>query len=241
MIQPDFKTFSALAGQGNLVPVYENYTADLLTPVRAYLRIDQKAKYSFLLESVEGGETIARYTFAGANPAEVFRSRGRSCTLERGGKKIHFYDDPVERLRQLTRRFRPVRVPGLPPLIAGAIGYFAYDMVRLIERIPATGRDDMGLDDCVMMFYLGLVAFDHVRHRVWIVRNVFTEGEGTLRAKYNAATREIHKVRRKLAGPLPRQRNAQTRRPLRIHSNFTKAEYLSAVRKAKSYIRAGDT
>src|ERR1700689_2811359 len=204
MIQPDFKIFSALAGQGNLVPVYERFTADLLTPVGAYLRIAHKAKYSFLLESVEGGETIARYTFAGAKPAEVFRARGRSCTLERGGKKVQFDDDRVERLRQLTRRFRPVRVPGLPPLIAGAIGYFAYDMVRLVERIPARGRDDVGLDDCVMMFYLGLVAFDHVQNRVWIIRNVFTEGKGSLGEKYDAAIREIRSTRRALDQPLPR-------------------------------------
>jgi anthranilate synthase component I len=240
MIQPDFKTFSGLASQGNLVPVYENFTADLLTPVGAYLRIAQKAKYSFLLESVEGGETIARYTFAGANPAEVFRSRGRSCTLERGGKKIQFDDDPVERLRQLTRRFRPVRVPGLPPLIAGAIGYFAYDMVRLVERIPATGRDDMGLDDCVMMFYLGLVAFDHVQHRVWVIRNVFTDGPGTLRQKYDAAVREIRRTRGLLEAPLPKQPRARRATPLRVRSNMTKPQFVGAVRKAKSYIRAGD-
>src|SRR5271170_1622302 len=107
MIQPDYSTFRRLARKGNLVPVYESFTADLLTPVGAYLRIARGARYSFLLESVEGGETIARYTFAGANPAEVFRARGRSCTLERGGKRVQFDDDPVERLRQLTRRFRP--------------------------------------------------------------------------------------------------------------------------------------
>ncbi len=178
MIQPDFKTFCQLARQGNLVPVYETYTADLLTPVGAYLRIARNAKYSFLLESVEGGETIGRYTFTGADPEEVFRARGRSCTLESRGKKTHFDENPVEQLRRLTARYRPVRVPGLPPLIAGAIGYFAYDMVRLIERIPDTGRDDVGVDDCVMMFYLGLVAFDHVQHRVWVIRNVFTEGPG---------------------------------------------------------------
>ncbi len=240
MIQPDFKTFSGLARQGNLVPVYETYTADLLTPVGAYLRIARKAKYSFLLESVEGGETIARYTFAGANPAEVFRARGRSCTLETGGKLVRSDEDPVERLRRLTRRFRPARVPGLPPLIAGAIGYFAYDMVRLVERIPATGRDDVGLDDCVMMFYLGLLAFDHVQHRVWIIRNVFTEGEGSLREKYDAAVREIQKTRRMLEGPLPKQKEARPTEPLRVRSNMTKSQFTGAVRKAKSYIRAGD-
>ena len=204
MIQPDFKEFTRLAKQGNLVPVYETYTADLLTPVGAHLRLARDAKYSFLLESVEGGENIARYTFTGANPSEVFRARGRNCTLESGGKRVQFEANPVEKLRQLTQRYHSVRVPGLPPLVAGAIGYFAYDMVRLVERIPETGRDDMGLDDCVMMFYLGLVVFDHVRHRVWIIRNVFTEGKGSLRAKYDAAVREIRRTRKTLEQPLPR-------------------------------------
>src|SRR6202162_4238054 len=240
MIQPDFNTFTKLARQGNLVPVYDTFTADLLTPVGAHLRLAHNAKYSFLLESVEGGENIARYTFAGANPQEVFRSRGRKCSLETGGKRKHFEADPIAYLRQLTKRYQPVRVAGLPPLIGGAIGYFAYDMVRLIERIPASGRDDLNLDDSVMMFYLGLVAFDHVRHRVWGIRNVFTKGPGSLRAKYNAAVREIRRTRRKLESPLPRQRRTRRGGPLRVESNFTKAEYMAAVRKAKSYIRAGD-
>lgn len=240
MMQPDFRTFCKLAKQGNLVPVYETFTADLLTPVGAHLRLAHDAKYSFLLESVEGGETSARYTFTGANPEEVFRSRGRACSAESGGKQYNFEADPIEHFRRLVARYKPVRVAGLPPLIGGAIGYFAYDMVRLIERIPASGRDDLGLDDCVMMFYLGLVAFDHVRHRVFVVRNVFTEGGGALRTKYDAAIREIRKVRGALAARLPRQRHPTPRRPLRIQSNFTKAKYLSAVRKAKSYIRAGD-
>jgi anthranilate synthase component 1 len=239
-MQPDFKAFCRLAKQGNLVPVYETFTADLLTPVGAHLRIARDAKYSFLLESVEGGETIARYTFTGANPEEVFRARGHVCTLETAGKRIQFDENPIEQLRRLTARYRPVRVPGLPPLIAGAIGYFAYDMVRLVERIPATGRDDVGLDDCVMMFYLGLVAFDHVRHRVWVIRNVFTDGEGSLRAKYDRAVREIRRTRHLLKQPLPRERRARRGRALKVRSNISKPQYLAAVRKAKSYIRAGD-
>jgi anthranilate synthase component 1 len=240
MIQPDFKTFARLAKEGNLVPVYDNYTDDLLTPVGAHLRISRGTKYSFLLESVEGGENIARYTFAGANPEEVFRSRGRECTLQTGSKLARLEGDPVEQLRRLTTRYKPVRVPGLPPLIGGAIGYCAYDMVRLFERIPDTGRDDTGLDDCVMMFYLGLLAFDHVKHRVWIVRNVFTEGKGSLREKYDAAVREIERTRRLLEKPLPAQRRAKPARPLKITSNTTKPAFLKAVDKSKEYIRAGD-
>src|SRR5215472_15519115 len=240
MTYPDFETFSKLAREGNLVPVYETFTADLLTPVGAYLRIADGAKYSFLLESVEGGETIARYTFAGANPEEVFRARGRICTLETAGREIHFDNDPIEQLRRLTVRYHPVRVPGLPPLIGGAIGYFAYDMVRLIERIPASGRDDLALDDCVMMFFHGVIAFDHVQHRIWVIRNVFTGGKGSLREKYDAALREIEIVRRKLEGPLPKQRRKSRGGSPRLQSNMTRVQYLAAVRKAKAYIRAGD-
>ncbi len=240
MIQPDFKTFCRLAKQGNLVPVYETFTADLLTPVGAHLRLARDTKHSFLLESVEGGENIARYTFAGANPEEVFRARGRVCSLESRGKRVQFDENPIEQLRRLMARYRPVRLPELPPLIAGAIGYFAYDMVRLIERIPATGKDDLGLDDCVMMFYLGLVAFDHVRHRVWVIRNVFIDGSGSLRQKYDAAVREIRRTRRVLEGPLPGKRSARKTGPLHVRSNMTRPQYLAAVRKAKRYIRDGD-
>jgi anthranilate synthase component 1 len=240
MIRPDFKTFKRLARQGNLVPVYEDFTADLLTPVGAYLRIAGKAHYAFLLESVEGGETIARYTFVGANPAEVFRSRGRACVVEAAGKRREFEDDPLEALRRMMQRYRPVRLPGLPPLVGGAIGYFAYDMVRLFERIPARGRDDLHLDDAVLMFYPGLLAFDHVQHRLWIIRNVFTEGPGSLRAKYDRAALEIRATRRALERPLPPRRPARASGPLRVASNMSKAAYLAAVRKAKAYIRAGD-
>lgn len=240
MLGPDFKTFCRLARQGNLVPVYETFTADLLTPVGAYLHIAGDAKYSFLLESVEGGENIARYTFTGANPVEVFRARGRVCELESNGKLIHFDENPIEQLRRLTARYHPVRVPGLPPLVAGAIGYFAYNMVRLVEQLPATGRDDLNLDDCAMMFYLGLVVFDHVQHRVWVIRNVFTDGKGTLRAKYDAAVGEIRCTRRLLEQPLPLQRPKRVAGALRVRSNMSKPQFLSAVRKAKSYIRAGD-
>ncbi len=240
MIQPNYKTFCKLARQGNLVPVYETVTADLLTPVGAYLRLARNARYSCLLESVEGGETIARYTFIGANPEEVFRSRGRSCEIERQGAREEIAGDPFEILRGLVGRYQPVRVPGLPPLIAGAIGYCAYDMVRLIERIPASGRDDLKLDDSVLMFYLGLVVFDHVQHRLWIVRNVFTKSEGSLRAKYDAAVREIQRTRRGLEGPLPRQRAPRSSGRVKVNSNFTKPQFIAAVRKAQGYIRAGD-
>ncbi|HXM16999.1 MAG TPA: hypothetical protein VN933_17265, partial [Candidatus Eremiobacteraceae bacterium] len=125
MIQPSFKEFQRLAKQGNLIPVYDVLPADLLTPVSAYLRIAQGARYSFLLESVEGGEKIARYTFAGANPEEVFRYASGACVLEGRERVVWEEKNPVAFLRARMEKFRPVRVPGLPPLVAGAIGYFS--------------------------------------------------------------------------------------------------------------------
>jgi anthranilate synthase component I len=246
MIQPDFREFQRLAKQGNLIPVYDVFNADLLTPVSAYLRIAQGARYSFLLESVEGGEKIARYTFAGSHPEELFRYANGACVMESADRIVWEERDPISFLRERVERFRPVRIPGLPPLVAGAIGYFSYDMVRLIERLPKRLRDDIGLYDAMLMFYQGLIAFDHVQHRLWIVRNVFTEGSGgSLQSKYNAAVREIRKTRRLLEQPVAAERperssNTKKHAALNVKSNFHRAEYLAIVRKAKQYIRAGD-
>jgi anthranilate synthase component 1 len=245
MIQPDFREFQRLARQGNLVPLYDVFSADLLTPVSAYLRIAQGARYSFLLESVEGGEKIARYTFAGANPEEIFRYANGACVLESHDRVIWEERDPISFLRARMERFRPVRVPGLPPLVAGAIGYFSYDMVRLIERLPRRLRDDIGLYDAMLMFYHGIIAFDHVQHRLWIVRNVYTEGPGSLKRKYDDAVREIRRTRRLLEQPAlaetqKRVVSGKKAAPLKVLSNFKPAEYQAAVGKAKTYIRAGD-
>jgi anthranilate synthase component I len=244
MIQPTFHEFQRLAKQGNLIPVYEVFPADLLTPVSAYLRLARGARYSFLLESVEGGEKIARYTFAGANPEEVFRYANGACVLESRNRLLWEERDPVTFLRTRMERFHAVRLPGLPPLAAGAIGYFSYDMVRLIERLPKRLRDDIGLYDAMLAFYHGIIAFDHVQHRLWIVRNVYTEGEGSLRAKYNAAVREIRRTRQlleeRVPAEQPRKGIKKRQTPLRVDSNFRREEYLAAVRKAKNYIRAGD-
>src|ERR1700676_3957040 len=238
MIQPTFQEFKRLARQGNLIPVYEVFPADLLTPVSAYLRVAQGARYSFLLESVEGGEKIARYTFAGANPEEVFRYAAGACVLESRDRMIWEERDPISFLREHMAQFRPVRLPGLPPLVAGAIGYFSYDMVRLIERLPKRLRDEIGLYDAMLMFYRGIIAFDHVQHRLWIVRNAYTDGEGSLRAKYNAPGKEINKTRQLLEEPVAAEKPGvvgKGKAPT-VVSNFKRGEYLEVVRKAKKYI-----
>jgi anthranilate synthase component I len=242
MILPSFQEFERLAKQGNLIPVYNVFSADLLTPVSAYLRLAQGARYSFLLESVEGGEKIARYTFAAAHPEEVFRYVNGACVLESKDRMIWEERDPISFLREHMAQFKPVRLPGLPPLVAGAIGYFSYDMVRLIERLPKRLRDEIGLYDAMLMFYRGIIAFDHVQHRLWIVRNVYTGGPGNLRAKYNAAVKEIKKTRKLLEEPVAAEKPGIARKGKApaVVSNFKHGEYLEAVRKAKRYIREGD-
>jgi anthranilate synthase component I len=242
MIQPSFKEFERLAKKGNLIPVYDVFSADLLTPVSAYLRLAQGARFSFLLESVEGGEKIARYTFAGAHPEEVFRYVNGACVLESKDRMVWEERDPISFLRGHMAQFKPVRLPGLPPLVAGAIGYFSYDMVRLIERLPKRLRDEIGLYDAMLMFYRGIIAFDHVQHRLWIVRNVYTAGPGALRAKYAAAVKAIKKTRKMLEEPVAAETRgtvAKGKAP-KVVSNFKHAEYLEAIRKAKKYIREGD-
>lgn len=244
MIQPTFQEFKKLAKRGNLIPLYDVFSADLLTPVSAYLRMAQGARYSFLLESVEGGEKIARYTFAGAHPEEVFRYAGGACVLESPERIIWEERDPISFLRERMEAFRPVRLPGLPPLVAGAIGYFSYDMVRLIERLPKRLRDDVGLYDAMLMFYHGIIAFDHVQHRLWTVRNVFTDGPGSLHAKYLAAVKEVQRTRKLLEEPVAAERPrlpTKGKAPApKVSSNFKRSAYLDVVRKAKQYIRAGD-
>jgi anthranilate synthase component 1 len=201
MLTPDYETFRRMAREGNLVPVCEVFRADLLTPVSAYLRLARKSRYACLLESVEGAEKIARYTFLGADPTAIFRYKNGAGTVEENGRVRRVAENPVEWLRGLLRRYREVRLAELPPLLAGAIGYFGYEMVRLAEEVPLTGEDDLGLDDAVLMFYPELVVFDHVKHRVWVVRNVYTEQGGSLRKLYDTAVEQVRATRRRLEVP----------------------------------------
>jgi len=164
--------------------------------------------------------------------------------LETRDRLIWEEKDPISFLRAHMARYRPVRLEGLPPLIAGAIGYFSYDMVRLIEKLPKKLRDEIGLFDAMLMFYHGLIAFDHVQHRLWIMRNVFTEGKGSLQDKYDAAALEIERTRKQLEQPVAAEKAphkpAKNPEVPEVTSNVKKPAYLAAIKKAKQYIRAGD-
>ncbi len=240
---PDLKTFLAQAREGNVVPVYKIVTADLETPVSAYLKLASRELYSFLLESVEGGEKIGRYTYLGASPFLIVKAFGDRIEITRQGRTRRQTGNLFLALRELTRQFHPVRQQGLPPLSAGAAGYIAYDLVRQIEpKVPPFAKDDLKTPDAVFLFFSTLLAFDHVKHQIWIIANVrCDEWAGRLEKGYRHALDEIAAIEKSLTRNLPRRKRTRARDGLpRPRSNIGKERFCRSVEKAKQYILAGD-
>ncbi len=243
-----YEEFLSLAAQGTVVPLVKTVMADVLTPVSAFLRIEHQSQNAFLLESIEGGEKIARYSFLGCAPHTIVRARGDEVTIERpGGGRERLQKPMLEVLRDLTASHRTVSLPGLPPFSAGAVGYFGYDAVSWFERLPAReaslARADLDLDTAVVMFFSSLLAFDHLKHQIHIIANVFTDGQTdgpALREKYIAACSEIARLEASLAAPVELPPSARRAEPLQIRSNMTKETYVAAIERIKEYIRAGD-
>ena len=267
MICPDQKEFLQLSRQGNVVPVWTSVPADLLTPVSAYLKLTQgratarssAQNFSFLLESVEGGETIARYTYMGADPFLILRfwlpaTGGGSGTvaIAEKGRTRQLQGNLMSAARGLLSSFRPVRVAELPPFTAGAVGYLGYDLVSQMEPVllPASGGrkgSRRSMPDATLMFYSTLLVFDHVKHQIIIIRNVRLQeamSQKSLRAAYAQAEREIHRIERKLQAPLALSVQTSSASSVRlapsVQSNFTKEQFEEKVHRAKEHIRAGD-
>jgi len=237
---PDLKTFAECARRGNVVPVCKPVLADMLTPVSAYLRLARNRPYSFLLESVEGGERVGRYTFLGADPYMVLRVRGQQVEME-NERKQRRRGRLLDVLRSITSAYRPVPVPGLPPFAAGAVGYLSYDLVRQFERVPEPPPDDVGMPEAVLMFFSNLLVFDHVKHQIFIISNVFTgEGKSSPEAKYLAAARQIERMEQELRRQQPAASRVRRDAPLELDSAFPRPEFERAVARAKEYISAGD-
>jgi anthranilate synthase component I len=243
MIHPDLETFRKNARPGTVVPVYREILADLETPVTAYLKISRDRDFAFLLESVEKADTIGQYSFLGAAPSVIFRSKGTSVCIVRDGETEEYEaEDPLGELRTLLAAYKPVDDPGLdlPAFHGGAVGYMSYDQVRFFEKLPDENPDTHNLPDLYFMITDTLLIFDHVKNKVKIVSNVQV-GENSDTA-YNEAVRKISELEARLRGPL-RVSTEQMRShtdDLEIESNFTREAFGDAVRKAKEYIRAGD-
>jgi anthranilate synthase component 1 len=228
-MQPSLDEIKKLQSQGNVIPVYKSVIADFLTPVSAFLKLEKDRSHAFLLESVEGGERIARYSFLGGDPFLVKRYKD--------GQPANFMQD----LRATMARFKSVKLPSLPPFTGGAVGYFGYDMVRTIEEIPKSGIDDLGVDDAVLMFYKTVLAFDHLRHQIHIISNILVEdSHDPVEVQYEKAVAEIQRIEAVLRAPLEVPPVTHNETDVAVRSNFDKNAYLSAVAKAKEYIAAGD-
>ncbi len=235
-----YEDFLRLAQEGTVVPVIKCVIADLLTPVAAYLKLQRLSSYSFLLESIEGGEKVARYSFLGFDPQMIVRSHQGKVKIETA-TGVEETDEPLLAvLRRLTGQHIPVRQPDIPPFVCGAVGYFSYDAVRWFEKIPDKNPDALNLDDAVMMFFSRLLAFDHVKQQIHIIANVFTNGQTAgLEDEYQKALAEIAILEARLNDPIEAlPKLAITKDKLR--SNMTKDGYERAVEKAKEFIAAGD-
>jgi anthranilate synthase component 1 len=250
-ITPSEAEFVRLARRGNVIPVYGERTADLETPVSAFLKLDD-GRFSYLLESVEGTEKVARFSFLGSRPRQLLTASGRHMEISefRGGtarvRRFETADDPLREVERFMARFRFVPVPGLPRFCGGLVGFFGYNTVRYLERLPAHQVDDLRVPDLMLMLTGPMAIFDHAQHRLLLVSAAQTHGRSA-RAAYREAVREIRAMARHMRRPLrvrraPRGAARVRRRPHggSVGANISRAEFSRMVASAKTSIRNGD-
>jgi anthranilate synthase component 1 len=235
-----FDEFVELAKRATFVPVCKEIVADLLTPVSAFLKIAEHSDYAFLLESVEGGEHVGRYSFLGKDPFLILRTRDGNTLLERAGATTVAEKPFIDTLRELMNKFQSPFVPGLPRFTGGAVGYLSYDTAETFE--PAVSRSgdkgDIGDESGFMMFDT-VLAFDHVQHRILLIANARISGDEELRSLYQFACAKIEFLEGELERALSLPKGPPGE-PLQLASNFTQPAFEAIVRNAKEHIAAGD-
>lgn len=247
---PSLSQFRKLAaGEANLIPVYREFAADLETPVSVYLKLMDEVGASFLLESVEGGEQVGRYSFVGVNPRGMISMNGRTVTHigedDVTIRELGHEQDLLHVLQAELAQFKLADVPEIPRFNGGAVGYLGYDMVRDFERLPDTAAHILDIPDAIFLLTDTLVVFDHARHRLMILANVFVEDGGDVEAAYVSAIQRIEVISEKLLRPLPaiprRRWGAKGNgRGGSLSSNMEPAQYEHIVEEAKEHIAAGD-
>lgn len=241
--------FLELSKKGNVIPVFKEISADLDTPVSAFLKI-KKSDYAFLLESVEGQEKIARFSFLGSNPSLIFKSKGRNIEIirpkEKSLKRFVASSTPLDEIKKIMKDFKPISVAGLPRFYGGLVGYIGYDTVRFFESIPDKNPDDLRLHDTVLILTDTILIFDHINHTIKIVSNIIlsknksVSSKGNKKKIYKNAIKKIEAIHNELCKPLIEGKTEKKNKPLKIESNFKKQEFENIVRKAKDYIKKGD-
>ncbi|HET8999201.1 MAG TPA: anthranilate synthase component I [bacterium] len=237
VLEPGTQEFDRRAREGNLVPVSCEVVADLDTPISAFLRL-RGLPHPYLLESVEGAEKVARYSFLGAQPRMLLRAYPTYVEIDEGGVVRRTTQDPLEEARAILQRYRPVADPTLPRFYGGLVGWFGYDLIRTIEHLPNRPPDDRGLPVCSLQLADTVMIFDHLRHRIRIVANALVD-DGAERA-YRAARERIEEWLERLRRPLSEAAAAAALPTLAVRSNMTREQYVAAVRRCKEYIYAGD-
>ncbi len=235
-IAPTKTEFLSRAREGNLIPVVCDLPADLETPISAFLKLRTGAD-AYLLESVEGGEKLGRYSFIGVEPTVRVRAFGRQVEVCGPGGARVVEADPLDVARALLGRYRPVPHPGLPRFSGGAVGYFGYDCVRLWERLPAPPPDPLGLPTCYLVVTDAVVVFDHVAHTMRVVANAHVDGSAA--EAYRRAVETIERLYERLRRPLTPPEPVGRVEPVMDHE-MTAAQFLDAVARAREYVWAGD-
>ena len=233
-----FEQFTELAQRGTFVPVYKEIVADLLTPVSAFLKVAEHSDYAFLLESVEGGEQVGRYSFLGKDPFLIVRAREGKVLVERAGTSAESDQAFVPTIRELMAGYHSPFVPGLPRFTGGAVGYLGYDAAAWFEPVtlqPATEVQD----EAAFMLFDTVLAFDHARHRILVIANARITGDEDLESLYQFACARVGFVERELERALSKS-TPPASHPLEVSSNVTKERFEAMVRTAKEYIAAGD-
>ncbi len=243
-VHPSKPEFLRLSKKANLVPVYREILADVDTPVSSFLKLGD-LPYSYLLESVEGGEKIARYSFIGVSPSLIFKTKGKKVSIIETGKGEHTFEtshDLLFELEKILKHYHQAKVKGLPPFSGGAVGYMGYDTVRFFETIPNKNKDAMDLPESLFVFADTVFVFDHLNKNIKVVTNVRIDRFPNAEKAYDYALQTIEDAVKRLRS-LPVTRygsNDASKGPLKIESNFTKAAFEKAVQKAKQYIKKGD-
>ncbi|MBE0596630.1 MAG: chorismate-binding protein, partial [Desulfuromonadales bacterium] len=241
MYFPSQDEFSRLATQGNLIPVYREILADMETPVSAFRKIDD-GRTSFLLESIEGGEKWARYSFLGSGPGKLFRSRGTRFEIVVGETVLRAGDslDPLAELKDFLAPYRPVQLPGLPRFFGGAVGYLGYDMVRFIERLPDANPRQIGAYDSCFLLTENLLIFDNMRQKIKAVCNVHLQAGEEPEAAWHRGVAQVEALIAQLRAPLPPRTIRPAAPEVALEPNFTPETFRAAVENCKEYVRAGD-
>ncbi len=234
----DYEQFRLLAKKYTVVPVYEKITADLLTPVLAYLKLRQKNNYCFLLESVEGIGRLARYSFVGCDPLKIIRNREHQIEVIHGGRQEHLHGNLFTYLKQEITAFSRPLVEELPDFTGGIVGYLGYENIALIEDVIDFNRhQEIDTPDAIFAVYNTVVAFDHYKHQLILIKNVFTADQHDLPKAYESARTALQQLHRELAKPVTYRSDFQFQA---MANQKPDPDFSTIIEQAQENIRAGD-